>query len=234
MKLENLSAASPTKTGAMGFQFRDPKPLAGVVVAGLYLYLASVVANLAAVAIELHALSTSHAGVYGGLLPGETIDLVAAVTRLATFGIYVIAGFMVLKWTYRVVANARVMSHGLGMTATPGWAIGWYFIPVANLWKPFEAVEQTWKVSHQPGAPSSVETPTLLRWWWALWLVSGIMGNLSGRLAMMEGPDLMLASDVAEMISDGAAIPLTLLLIRIVRAITEQQLTRKNVAEVFA
>jgi hypothetical protein len=39
-------------------------------------------------------------------------------------------------WLHRAVANAR--SLGVQTEATPGWSVGWWFIPFANVVKPYQ------------------------------------------------------------------------------------------------
>ncbi len=217
-------------TGTAAYTFRDPRPLGGAVIAWMYIYLVATVANLAMVGIEAEALVSGSGGV--GV---ANIDLMASVTRLASLAMYVVSGILFLKWTYRIVANARLLNPT--MKATPGWAIGWYFVPIAFLWKPFGYFKEAWGVSHNPASPAMVYTPGILRWWWGLWLVSILASNISGRLSFM-GTDagLMIASDVFEMISDGVGVPLILIVVRMVRTLSDKQFETRSTgsAEVFA
>ena len=65
-------------------------------------------------------------------------------------------------WQHHTQANAILLSGG-GTRFTPGWAVGWWFIPIANLWKPFQSVRELWKASHG-GAWQTVATWALLGW----------------------------------------------------------------------
>lgn len=43
-------------------------------------------------------------------------------------------------WVYR----SNVLAHALGaskMTYSPGWSVGWFFIPIVNLFKPYLAMK---------------------------------------------------------------------------------------------
>jgi len=202
--------------------YRDPRPLAGTVVVFMWVFLVATVVSLFAVVFEtLHltgAMPSNPVPDSGGLTLAE---LIASFTRLGSFVLYVVTGVLCLRWFYRVTANARTFNPG--MKAKPGWAVGWFFVPIAFLWKPFEYFSETWRVSHQPAAPAGVDTPGLLRWWWGLWLTMLIADNVSGRLSMMGGPDTMVVSNVFELLADAVTIPLTLLVIRILRALSAQQ-----------
>jgi hypothetical protein len=215
------------------YSWRDPRPLGGAVVVWEYVYLAATLASLAMVVLEFQAL--------GGHSPQATVvgsgrvdlDMLTSVARTAKFAVQVITGVLFLKWIYRVTANARTLYPE--MRAKPGWAVGWYFVPIAFLWKPFEYFKETWEVSHNPSSPAQVSTPGLLRWWWGLWLVSIITDNISGRLSMMDNSaSMMRASDAFEIASHVFTLPLILVVVRILRRLSEQQGAGRSSAEVFA
>ena len=87
------------------------------------------------------------------------------------FIISIVSGVMILIWIYWANYNARQIG-ATEMVFTPGWSIGWYFIPIANLWKPYQAMKEIWKASSNPQSWLSQPTPELLPWWWLLWIGS--------------------------------------------------------------
>jgi hypothetical protein len=115
------------------------------------------------------------------------------------------------------------------MSISPPWAVGWYFVPIAFLWKPFQALRETWQVSAAPLAWVSVPVPNLLRWWWGLWLSDSILGNVSVRLSIgfktVEG---QLLSDVASMAQHAVAVGETLALMLIVQRLAGMQVAAIN------
>ena len=155
--------------------------------------------------------------------PGlEAVDGPVALLLLGTSVLYLVTGVIVLCWIYRTNRNAWAAGDG-AMTIRPGWAVGWFFIPVAALWKPFSAFHETWQVSHAAEEPW--ETPTLLRVWWGCWLFCAACSNLSLRVGWSTttaGPKVLSAwMDVVEAL---VQIPLTLLLLRIVADLTAAQM----------
>lgn len=96
--------------------------------------------------------------------------------------VYVATAIVFLTWINR--ANKNCHGFTSGMEFTSGWAIGWYFVPFANLIKPFQAMSEIWRVSHDPVNWKSANPPALLRWWWGLWLISGFVGQASFRMSM--------------------------------------------------
>ena len=41
-------------------------------------------------------------------------------------------------WIVRANKNARALG-AKNLSASPGWALGYFFVPILNLWKPFKA-----------------------------------------------------------------------------------------------
>lgn len=76
--------------------------------------------------------------------------------------IYIGAAITFLKWVYRSNWNARALGAS-GMRFTPGWSIGWYFIPIALIWKPYQAMKEIWKASSNPDHWEGILTPSSLR-----------------------------------------------------------------------
>ena len=114
------------------YTFRDPAPLARVVILWLYIDLA---ANLMLGAMSLWAFAEI-SGV-DPQAPKDTplaSDLPLGLAAIVFLISYVITGFLILKWIYRVNRNAHSFARGLEVS--PPWSVGWYFVPIAFLWKP--------------------------------------------------------------------------------------------------
>lgn len=149
------------------------------------------------------------------------------VITLASILLFVIMGIVVLRWIYRASVNAHAAAPGL--TITPGWAVGWYFVPIAAFWKPFQGMKEIWLGSHYGANWEAGHASDLLNWWWGLFILDCIVDNVSPRLTDL-APQLSAELGLA----DGViTIPLSLILIRIMRQITEAQDVTRH-AEVFA
>ena len=124
-------------------------------------------------------------GLGGALAPMDRLaaaDVATSASGMATFVALIGAGVAVLRWVYVTNRNAHAVNPA--MTITPGWAVGWFFIPVASLFKPFDGLRQTWQTAADPGSPDSVPVPALLRIWWGCWITSSILSNIDFRLTM--------------------------------------------------
>ncbi|MFC5740197.1 DUF4328 domain-containing protein [Dyella tabacisoli] len=94
---------------------------------------------------------------------------------LVHFATYIFGGM----WIYRAACNVRALG-AQGLDDSPGWAVGWYFIPFASLAMPFRAMQQIWQSSLAPRQWKKLSTPGLLRWWWGMWLCINVFGMVVG------------------------------------------------------
>ena len=202
------------------YTYLNPGPLARAVVLWLYIDIAT---NLFYGITAFIAFGDASA-----LDPGMSKDtplphdLLAAAAALAQLPVTLIVAFLILKWTYRVSRNAHSEAKGLGVS--PPWAVGFYFIPIAFLWKPFQALRETWQASSQPVGWRTVAVPSMLRWWWGLFLINNTLGQISFRLAIMGTTvGMVAASSAVDVVSAGISVPLNLVFIRIVRELTRKQ-----------
>jgi hypothetical protein len=88
-----------------------------------------------------------------------------------------------LVWFSRSYGNLRALG-GEGLEYSPGVAIGWWFVPVGNFWKPFRVAVEIWRASDPTTLKSDLAsraqmpTPALLAVWWMAWLTALILDNL--------------------------------------------------------
>lgn len=146
-------------------------------------------------------------------------------------GAYWVSIIFVALWVHRASVNAHKLSRGLEIS--PGWAVGWYFVPLANLLMPFRAMDEIWRASQNPSAWRTAATSPVLRWWWALWLASGICASASSVIsrAATDAQSLIIGS-VFGAVSALSSIGAALVLRWIVRRITLAQRRHRD-TEVF-
>jgi len=127
-------------------------------------------------------------------------------------------------WQHRGHANLRALGRS-GLVFTPGWAVGWWFVPIAWLWKPFQAVRELWKASDPASDPVSwrlVRTWSVLGWWWACWLIANVV-TASG--TGQRGTDLesTISGDTVVMVGLSLQVVAAVLAIVIVRQVVARQ-----------
>ena len=85
----------------------------------------------------------------------------------ALLGLLIVLAFS--RWLYGAVARARD-AGAREMTFSPGWAVGWFFVPVLNLYRPYQVLFALWRASGT-GRGDQGETPVVLRLWWLCWVL---------------------------------------------------------------
>lgn len=195
--------------------------------------------------------AVSAAGFYFSGLGGDGSTLVAsapsgpveAVVGLLELPLWIANVVTVLRWTYVANANARALG-ATDLTVTPLMSILWYFIPLANLWMPLQAMREIWKGSVKPHDWETVGTPAPLIFWWLFWLAAGISATIA--LPMMleaasrqpfdpEGATtLLLGAEGLFAISNLLMIPAALLLAMIIGRVEALQAAHRGSAEAFA
>lgn len=128
-------------------------------------------------AFDLHMLSRLDTLTEADISRWEMTELVG----WSTVVVYLITVVVVCFWIYRASANAHAFRKGL--ETPPAWAVGWYFIPFANFWKPFTAMKDIWRVSFVRDEGSRAPSDGILGGWWTFWVLSGVTGNISFRVA---------------------------------------------------
>ena len=122
--------------------------------------------------------------------------------------ILIITVVAVCRWTIRAMANTWAKGK-LRPSITPGWAAGWYFIPFANLWKPYEAMTEIWTGIFGPSKSRAI----LLIWWFS-WIISGILERVSTKM------DLSTNTDIIDLTSSVLSVIAAVSLIKIIGIVT--------------
>lgn len=123
----------------------------------------------------------------------DPLTMAYLAVLLANFAAFIGSVIAVAMWIHRAHANLHEAGYE-PLTFTPGWAVGWYFIPIANLFKPFQAMRELWTTSLGVSDSYSASAPGNLSLWWGFWIVGNILGNVSTRLSFMgDGSNLNVA-----------------------------------------
>lgn len=111
--------------------------------------------------------------------------LIALVLLVANIG--TIVSF--LMWFHRAHRNLPALGAA-EPRFSPGWAVGWWFIPFMNLFRPYQVAKEIWKGSDpatMPGAPDSPwsrSSLALVRWWWFFFLLMNFAGQFGAQFGI--------------------------------------------------
>lgn len=76
-----------------------------------------------------------------------------------------------LIWLYRSTANLKAKGFE-GLRISPGWAVGWWFVPVAFFWKPYQALSQLDRASHFTQKWQTASASGLVKFIWFIYILS--------------------------------------------------------------
>jgi len=126
------------------------------------------------------------------------------------FGAFVAIAVLFMRFMYKAVQRAKGFAVPFTYVS-PGWAVGYWFIPLMNLYRPFEVVKALVKACAEeagtPDKPAAGEQ--LLGAWWALFLLGNIVASAVARMdldlstaaGLMSYLDYTLGSDVLLILS---------------------------------
>lgn len=157
------------------------------------------------------------------LIGGGLIYTIAFIGSVITFSMF----------SFRAMKNLHIWGSRPA-EMSPGWTVGWYFIPFANLWKPYQAMSQIWDGTEELASEKSDNYPQL-GGWWVCWIITNISANISFRMTM--SGDLTESSlktgAFADIVSSGTGIIAIFIIIPILKKISDMQ-DGKVRGEVFA
>ncbi|MBD0710938.1 MULTISPECIES: DUF4328 domain-containing protein [unclassified Streptomyces] len=132
----------------------------------------------------------------------------------AQFLLFLATTVVFIVWFHRLRLNAEVWAGDL-MSRTPGWAIGGWFVPLANFWIPRAVAADIWRASRpDPSAPDGPRELTLLNGWWVCFachlalnrIGSGQFDRSVGAGELVDATSWLVAGDAAGIVAAGLAI----------------------------
>ncbi|WOR15415.1 DUF4328 domain-containing protein [Hyphomonas sp. FCG-A18] len=149
-------------------------------------------------------------------------DLAIAAIAILQFTSLMFCYVMVSRVTYRTMRNLHTIGSKKA-EMSPAWAVGWYFIPFANLWKPAEGMSQIYHGTYAAmGEKSAANSPIPL--WWTFWLVSNVTANISMRLSGgFNGEDYSSTTFGLDVASSLFGVASAYLLLRLLRRVVDRQ-----------
>ena len=135
-----------------------------------------------------------------------SVDMVALVILLACA--------VIPFWIVRVSRNAHVLRPQ--MKFSPLGSIGWYLVPIASLFKPFQALSEIWLVSSTKADRGSDK---LLAAWWVSLIMGGLASTFGGKIGDAAGAWIAFAANLL-------GIAVAILFMIIVRRLSSMQIEK--------
>jgi hypothetical protein len=147
-------------------------------------------------------------------------DLLIGIIALLYAGVYFATVITFIRWFRRAYFNLHQRVKHLEFTEE--WAAGSWFVPFMNLVRPYKIMSELYVetrdllVKHNITSPISLST-SLLGFWWASWIIMGIVHNISFRLSLRAKTIAeLLDSTTVDIIANLVSIPAGLLALVVV------------------
>ena len=210
--------------------FRSPKNLSFFAIAGLALI---TVTDVIAIFVGFGQVANPTWSVSLDDVSSSSVWLlIQSFVYLLKAPLYLFTIVMFQIWLYRANTNLTPLRAST-REYSAGWAIGWWFIPFANLVKPFQVVREVWcesdpNVADEPLflSASLRSAPGFMAAWWAFWILSNIASNINSRVFDPDNIDTVFASGILFAITGTLSAIAALFAIRIVRDISLRQEAR--------
>lgn len=209
--------------------YKSLRPLAHALVAmfavGLGLHLIAIWSG----SVELSLLERA---ADGGMVTEDeatTSDMRQAAIAIAQLVLLVALIVVFLIWFRRAYRNLPSLG-ARNLRFRPGWAVGAWFVPILNWFRPMQIARDIWRAS-DPTLPDTAGTPWqgrttswLLGFWWAAWLVSNQVDQVSFRTSFRaETLPQLQTSAKWTLAADAVSAVATVLVIAVVWRVTARQ-----------
>ena len=165
-------------------------------------------------------------------------DLREGIIGITTVVLYITSVVLFIRWFRRAYYN---LNSRTDTKYDEGWAAGSWFVPIINLFRPYQIMKEIddescnliEKHSQKPISKSTA----LIGFWWAMWIIGGVLGRYIFKSSLnAETLQELMSSTQADMLGVVFDVPLSLLAIFTIKAISKKeelllQLETKNQEE---
>ncbi len=140
---------------------------------------------------------------------------------------------ILFMWIYRANYNVRCFG-ARDMRFTPGWAVGWFFVPIFNAWRPYQVMKEIWKTSINVLDWANQPVSRVLIWWWVLsFFCSSFDKGAMKMYWRAEKASEYMTADIMSIAADGVSLVTSCLLLVIIRKIYNAQMAQYRALQVI-
>lgn len=161
----------------------------------------SILSNLLSLVVSNVEIAALHELLSGLLLSQQeraNIQLQQSIAAVIHAVVFFPTVTLFVLWIYRIYRDDSARGVAV-LRHSPGWAVGYFFVPVINLVHPYRVVREIWS-SFSPRRPATAEA-LLLILWWGLYISSTVLSMLSKRLTQwaQEPVELLYADQIEQL-----------------------------------
>lgn len=111
----------------------------------------------------------------------ESSDSRQSIIGYTCFPVFIFMLVAVLLWVNRAYKNLpHLKGPEPALRYTPGWAVGYFFVPVLHLYHPLRILQEVWRYSNRPVLEKN---SWFVNAWWMFWLGNALLSKVSYRVA---------------------------------------------------
>ncbi|TDE41797.1 DUF4328 domain-containing protein [Flavobacterium rhamnosiphilum] len=164
----------------------------------------------------------------GGQISTETAtdnDLRQRIIAIIYLAVFIISGITFIRWFRRAYYNLHLKAESLSFTE--GWAAGCWFVPIICLYRPNQIMKELYQETQSLLSKKNENyaqnlTTHSIGWWWALWIISSLLGQFIFRYSLKaETIDELTVTTVASIIASIIGIPLAIITVKVIKDYSE-------------
>ena len=143
---------------------------------------------------------------------------IAGLIGIGFFVAFIVTIVLYLMWLHRAYKNLQAL--GQQTDYSPGWAVGYWFIPFINLVMPYKIVNELYEKSNFQGNNSS----SIVAIWWLTYILSGIIGWMANKITFgTKASEAIATAAMVDIVSDTLLIIAGCACIKIINTVDEMQ-----------
>ena len=207
-------------------RYRPAKGRANWTTAFLVVLGAIIIASIVSTIVEIGLLQRIASGQFVSDAESNANDIRQIIIGLLYFASFIIAAIAFLRWIHLASKNLAPLGAS-GQWYSPGWAVGWWFISIMWLFRPYQVMAEIWRGSYPETGPyawRNLPVSPLMGFWWATWLVSGWI-TLATLLFFSSDTSIggLIMLGIVKIGSDAVSVVSLILVIILMRQITSNQ-----------
>lgn len=148
----------------------------------------------------------------------------AGLVTLLHLGAIIGTAIAFLMWLYRAYRNLH--AFGMATEVSPGWVVGYWFIPIVNLFRPYQRVnellEKSITIATRFRCNTNLIDPSKAGAWWACYILSGLIGRGADRASLSaSSTESLVFAAVLDMASSILGIVAGWFIITIIQSVDE-------------
>lgn len=202
-------------------RLKDNKERADIAITLIWIVLVFEIISIVSGYFQYDLLDTVANGGEVSTEKAELNDLREQLIAIVYIIVYLTSAITFIQWFRRAYFNLHLKVNDLAQTE--GWAAGSWFVPIINLYRPFQIMKELYEQTKTHLTRNNIEvnenfTTKYLSIWWTLWIFNTILGRMISRYSLRaESIEELTWSTLGSMFIDILGIPLALITIKVIK-----------------